>query len=611
MALRLSYAAGKGTLVVSLAVSLVLGLIPATAVFLTKMIIDGVAEGRGLTVLVLLVAALAATGVVLLSLPNVVAYLQAQLARRVDVALQDQLYEAINGLDGLARLESPSFRDRLQTAQQCSGQTLAPATSGLFLIAQHCLTIASVTVVLAAVSPYMAVIVILAAIPALLAELSISRRRVKLLAELSPSVRRRWFYCLLLVDLRAAKEARLFGLQARFRSRMSEELRIIHDQQARLDRREMMVQTALAAMSGIITGAGLTLTIAQASRGTLTVGDVSLFIGSVAAVQAPAASLVRQISQAYEALSLFGRFREVLATPSDLPPPSLSAAVLKTLDDRIELQDVWFRYRDDLPWVLRGVSLTIHRGSTVAFVGLNGAGKSTIVKLLCRFYDPDKGRILWDGVDLRDVTVGSLRANIGILFQDFMAYDFTAADNIGLGDVDKIQDRERIITAARRAGVHDAVVALRHGYDTMLSLTFSERRGEARGASGGQVLSGGQWQRIALARTLMRDARSLMILDEPSSGLDPEAEYNIHASLGSLRSGKTSVLISHRLGSIRDSDVIAVIGDGRVVEAGDHDDLMQQSGAYARLFKIQAQGYAAPPDGFNVHQRKTQPAGFM
>lgn len=591
-ALRLAFVAGWGVLLASAAASLVMGVAPAIAVLLTKLIIDGVARGTDYRALIVLVVALSATSVVLVAVPNTVTYLQAQLARRVDVVLQDTLYGAIHGLDGLACLETSSFRDRLQMAQQCSGQTLAPATSGLFVVLQYGVTITTVTAVLAAISPFMAVALLASSIPALLAELSISRKRVRLLAELSPSVRRRWFYALLLVDLRAAKEARLLGLQARFRSRMSRELTLINDEQGRLDRRELSIQTILAVSSTAVTAIGLALIIANASAGRLTVGDVSLFIGAVAAVQGPAASLVRQISQAYEALSLFGRFREVLATPNDLSESGQSC-VLSTLLHKIELQDVWFRYRDDLPWVLSGVSMTIHRGSTVALVGLNGSGKSTLVKLLCRFYDPNRGRILWDGVDLRDVTVTSLRENIGVLFQDFMTYDLTAADNIGLGDVSRIDDRGTVTAAAERAGAHHAIVALRDGYDTMLSLTFSSSTRGRDDASDGQMLSGGQWQRVALARTLMRKTCSVMILDEPSAGLDAEAEHSINASLRETRSGRTTVVISHRLGSIRDSDVIVVIEDGGIVEAGDHARLMSNAGPYARLFELQAQGYNA------------------
>jgi ATP-binding cassette subfamily B protein len=254
----------------------------------------------------------------------------------------------------------------------------------------------------------------------------------------------------------------------------------------------------------------------------------------------------------------------------------------------IVLDDVWFRYGDDLPWVLRGVSLTIPYGMAVGLVGKNGAGKSTIVKLLCRMYDPTKGRITWDGVDLRDLDPARLRDRVGAVFQDFMSYDLTAAENIALGDLTALEDPARITAAAARADIHDVVENLPGGYRTMLSRMFADDDGSA---GTGVVLSGGQWQRLALARAFLRAEADLLILDEPNAGLDPEAEAESHARISALRAGSTSVLISHRLGTLRDADLIVVLDDGAVTEAGTHTSLLASGGTYARLFATQAKGY--------------------
>jgi len=260
----------------------------------------------------------------------------------------------------------------------------------------------------------------------------------------------------------------------------------------------------------------------------------------------------------------------------------------------LELRDVWFRYSDDHPWVLRGVDLTIPHGTAVALVGLNGAGKSTLVKLLCRMYDPTRGRILWDGVDLRDIPPASLRERISAVFQDHMNYDMTAAENIGLGELSAMGDRARLVAAATRAGAHDRIAALPRGYDTPLTRIF-EIGTDNEDTATGVVLSGGQWQRLALARSLVREGRDLMILDEPSSGLDPEAEHEVHARIRDYRQGRTSLLISHRLSAVRDADRIAVLEDGRVSELGTHDSLLADGRGYARLFRLQADGYQAVP----------------
>ena len=259
----------------------------------------------------------------------------------------------------------------------------------------------------------------------------------------------------------------------------------------------------------------------------------------------------------------------------------------------MELRDVWFRYGDRQPWILRGVDLVIPAGRSVGLAGLNGAGKSTLVKLLCRFYDPTRGQILWDGVDLRELCPRELRRRLGATVQDYIEYDLTARENIALGDLTALTDRgRRVEQAAELAGVHDKLTGLPHGYDTLLSrIFFSEQDKEDAGT--GLVLSGGQWQRLALARSLIRSDADLLILDEPSSGLDPEAEHTVHRRLRDHRAGRAGLLISHRLSALREADTIAVLEDGRIAETGPHRELVRRGGSYARLVALQACGYGA------------------
>jgi ATP-binding cassette, subfamily B, bacterial len=308
---------------------------------------------------------------------------------------------------------------------------------------------------------------------------------------------------------------------------------------------------------------------------------------------------------ASRSLMMFEHYRALLDAGPDLPVAD-EPAVLGDLRGSIELRDVWFRYSPAHPWVLRGVNMVIPAGRAAAIVGRNGAGKSTIVKLLCRFYDPTRGSVRWDGVDLRDISPADLRARIGAVFQDFMEYDLTAAENIGIGDVDRRDDSRRVEAAARLAGVHETLARLPGGYGTLLSRTFTSGGGASDESAAlawltgddtsgvGVTLSTGQWQRLALARGLFRGRRDLLILDEPSSGLDPEAEHQVHGTLRTYAAGTTRVLISHRLGATRDADHVFVIEDGVVSEQGTHTELVSAGGAYARLFALQAKGYQEP-----------------
>jgi ATP-binding cassette subfamily B protein len=361
----------------------------------------------------------------------------------------------------------------------------------------------------------------------------------------------------------------------------------------RTDRWELVVEGGLSLLAAAVAGAGLIWAVGAAGNGALSIGDVSMFIAAVAGTQVALGGTVTGIGQVHDALLLYDHYDAVVRTVPDLPlSPSSARTSWSPRGDgvRIEFRDVWFRYDADGPWALRGVDLVVPAGRATALVGRNGAGKSTLVKLLCRFYDPTRGTIRWNGVDLRDVDPADLRRHIGAIFQDFMCYDLTARENIALGDA-SVDDGAAVRRAAELAGIDGTLAALPRGYDTLLSRTFLSEADKADPANG-VLLSGGQWQRVALARGLLRDA-GLVILDEPSAGLDAEAEHEIHHMLVGHRRDRTSLLISHRLGAIRDADTIAVLDGGRIVERGTHDDLVDRDGVYARLFALQADGYRA------------------
>ncbi|MFD8557086.1 ABC transporter ATP-binding protein [Streptosporangium canum] len=539
--------------------------------------------GSDLATVILLAAALALLGLLTAVCSATRRYCDAELARRTSLFAQDTIYRAVNRIPGLAKFEDPKFIDRLRIAAQTGGTTPSQVFQAVLGLATGVLTIGGFLVSLLVINPVMAVAMVLGAVPTLAAEIALSRRRALTVWRMSPSERREMAYSLLISSATAAKEVRLFGLGDFFHTRMLDERRRIDDEKRRIDLRTLRVQFGPGVLSALVSGGGLVWTVVQALNGRMTVGDIAMFVAAVAGAQGGLTVLVSLIASTSQQLALFAHYQEIVAIPVN---PAADVRSLPATPGQIELKDVWFRYGPDHPWVLRGIDLTIPLGRSVGLVGANGSGKSTLVKLLCRFYDPTEGSILWDGVDLRDIDPDLLRSRIGAVFQDFMRYDLSAAESIGLGDLAKLDDREAIEESAKRAGIHQTLSALPQGYDTLVTRFFL-----ATDEAEGVPLSGGQEQRVAIARGLLRDDRDLLILDEPSSGLDAEAEHEIHSSLRNHRRGRTSVLISHRLSAVRDADILAVLDDGVIAERGDHAELMSAGGIYARLFKLQASGY--------------------
>jgi ATP-binding cassette subfamily B protein len=437
-------------------------------------------------------------------------------------------------------------------------------------------------------------LVLLASVPTLVSELVLARRRAGTAWDIGPDERRQFFYMGLLANVEAAKEIRLFGTGGFLRGRMISSRRGADAARRAVDRQEARLRTGLGLLAAVVAGAGLLWTVRAAGGGGLTPGDVAIFLAAVAGVQAALTTFAGDLAGAHHALLLFGHYQAVVRAAPELPMAAEPRA-LPPLRDCIELRDVWFRYSPRHPWALRGVTLRLPAGAAIALVGRNGSGKSTLVKLLCRFYDPTRGSILWDGVDLRDTDIGELRRRISAVFQDYMEYDLTAAESIAQGDLDALDAPERIREAAKSAGVHDVLSALPQGYDTLLSRMFFAEEDKEDPATG-VILSGGQSQRLALARAFVRDRRDLMILDEPSAGLDAAAEHEIHSSLRAHRQGRTSLLISHRLGALRDAEVIVVLNRGEVVEQGTHGELIARQGQYAGLYALQASAYLATTD---------------
>jgi ATP-binding cassette subfamily B protein len=581
-ALALPFRAAPVVATATLLLTMVAGAAPAGGAWLTMLLVDELTAGTASTGrVVLLAVAGALVGGLGLAVLYVVGHLGEVVQQRVTLTVESALFHRVSTLPGMRHFEDPAFHDRLRLAERAAQEAPSTITQFAQELIRTTVLLTSFAGALFVVWPPMVLLLAASVATSVFARLATARLEVAMEESWVATDRRRLFYRALLTDVRAAKEIRLFGLGPLLHTRMVDSLRLTTQARLAAARRGTVVQSLLALLGAGVTGVGAVVVATDVLRDGSSVGDLVLFLGAVAGVQTGLSGVVFQLGEASRALKLFGHYLDVLHTGDDLT----AGAAVPARQATIELRDVWFRYRDDGPWVLRGVDLTIPAGAAVGIVGVNGAGKSTLVKLLCRFYDPDRGTILWNGTDIRELDLAALRARISVTFQDFMTYDLSAAENVGLGWVDRIGDRARIVGAARSAEIADKLESLPDGYDTMLSRSYGDDDHP------GVVLSGGQWQRVALARSLMRTEAELLVLDEPTAGLDAEGEHRVHATLARHAAGRTRLLVSHRMAALRAADLVVTLAGGRIVEQGSHDELMDADGEYARLFRLQAGGY--------------------
>ena len=585
-AAALGWRAARRPYAALLLLTTVSGFLPVALAWVAKLLLDELAKGESGRLGVGLMLAMSSVGIgwVGLVLAEGESMVASIVRRSMTLAVEEQLYARVTSFAGLQTIEDPEFQNRLHIADEAAQRAPQEVSDFIVQLTQSLVRGGGYFGALLVVWPPMALILMIAAVPAFLAQVRLARRGTAVIEATAVHHRRRFFYRTLLTNPGPAKEVLLLGLGIPFRRRMAESLGATTEAELSVERRGAITQGLLGMVSAAASGVGAAVAVHAAIQGRLTVGDVSLFLAAVGGIQTAFTAIAYRLGRTTQALRLFRHFRELAAMPDDLPNGPRSP---RPLINGIELRDVWFRYDALGAWALEGVDLVIPCGAMIGLVGRNGAGKSTLVKLVCRLYDPEQGAILWDGVDIREYDIGELRRRIGVGFQDFTAYDLTALENIGLGDLSHLTEEERIHEAARLAGADEFIKKLPRGYETLLSRVFLDDAEAGRGVS----LSGGQWQRIALARTLMRVDSDLLVLDEPASGLDAVAQHRLERSLIERRRGRTTLLVSHRLGTLRKAHMIAVMSEGRVAEVGTHDALMRSEGLYAELFHIQSAEY--------------------
>jgi len=482
----------------------------------------------------------------------------------------------------LRHFEDADTYDKMQNARREASVRPLSLVLELASLCQQLLILASYAALLARLSWWSTLVIVAASLPAFFAEARFSGESFRLNSWRAPEGRRQNYLEWILTRDSHVKEVKIFGLAPLVLGRYRALFDKFYGEDRRLALRKSAAGLVLGALSLLAFYASYLFMADRAAQARITLGDLTLYLVAFRQGQAAIQSALASIGGLYED----GLFVSNLFTYLDIPttgesPRARPKTATKGRSQEIEFRDVAFRYPGSDREALHGVNLRIEPGEKLALVGDNGAGKSTLIKLLLRLYDPTQGAILYGGVDLRDFDPRDLRDRIGVLFQDYVKYQFTALENVGLGEVRAIADRPRIDAAVDRAGARAVVDELPQKLDTMLGGWFEE----------GHELSGGQWQKIALARAFMREDAELLVLDEPTASLDAEAEHDLFLRLKALAGDRSAILISHRFSTVRTADRIAVLQGGRIAELGSHEALLAKDGRYAHLFRLQASGY--------------------
>ena len=512
-----------------------------------------------------------------------------------------RLMEHAASLD-LAHFEDPAFYDQLERARRQTTSRIG-LLAQLLAIGQDGLTLISLGAALVVYSPWLLLLLAIAVLPSFFGETHFASLEYSMQFRWTPERRQLDYLRYVAASDRTAKEVQSFGLSPWLIDRFRKLSWRFYDENKKLSIRKARVSTLLSLVGTLGYYSAYAIILVRATRGELTIGTLTFLAGSFARSRGLIEVLLLSAGGIYQqCLYLKDLFDFFEMKPSIASAPG-APAVPRQIREGFVFEDIGFQYPGSDAWAVRHVSFTLRPGERVAFVGENGAGKTTLTKLLARLYDPTEGRILLDGVDLREYDIHSVRRAIGVIFQDYVKYDLRFDENVGVGEIDEVRSYldapsteqdggsnagsdgkgevpGAIVSASEKSLASSLLPRFPKGYKQMLGRRFDE----------GVELSGGEWQKIALARAYMRDAQ-VLILDEPTASLDARAEYEVFIRFSQLVAGRMAVIISHRFSTVRMADRIIVLQNGMVIEDGSHQELVARGGLYAELFALQAEGY--------------------
>jgi len=599
---KLAWDAGRWPTLWLVFATVIAGLTPTATAYISKLLIDSVTHAIAVhsahlpdlvqvgplaltTVQVIIaVAGLQLVVYAVNSVMSAVSTMNQQLLNdRVSQTIRLRVMAHASRLD-LSFFEGSSSYDLIRQAQDEAPSRPVAMLTSVFGLIRTGITFTSMIALLLSINPWLALVAVLSPIPAFIADSRYGARSYVYAVWSSP-IRRRMDYLSSLVTTDTyAKEIKLFGLGDYLVDRFRRISAVYFGRQRKLITERNLRGTGWGLITTVTASLTYLYIALEAVNGRLTVGDLLLFTQASTAVQQSVSSLFSGFTGMYENNLYLDNLYKLLATEPAVVAPPRPRPLPDPVRGHVVFEDVTFSYPGTDSVALNGVSFEIQPGQTTAVVGRNGAGKSTLFKLLCRLYDPNSGRILLDGIDIREFDPDVLRRHISAMFQDYVTYQASASENIGVGDIEHVTDQELIDSSAVAGGADELIAGMPMGMGTPLGRWFNE----------GANLSGGEWQKIALSRAFMRDA-PLLVLDEPTSALDAQAEHDLFARLRNLAHGRTTLYISHRFSTVRQADRILLLDNGKVAEYGTHAELMAADEGYAHLFTLQASAYLDAP----------------
>jgi ATP-binding cassette subfamily B protein len=573
---------GPGIVATSLLLRISAALIPVAMLYVTKLIVDAVASGAsghplrpGFWWLVALEFGFAIVDSVI---THGVAYCDTVFAERFNRHVSLRVMDHASKLD-LESYENPEFHDKLERARlQASDRVGMIRELGRML--QMTITVVGLAAGLMSFSPWLLFLLVACLLPAFLGESHFAFLGYALSFSQTGVRRAMDYYRTLGSSKESAKEMKLYNLSSFFVGRFRELSNQIYLANRDLAGRRLKVNAVLSLLSAAGYYGAYTFVIWRAVSGGISIGTMTFLAGAIAGASTNIQSIFQTFSGIADQALFLTDLQELLKTKPKIRNAAGAIPVPRPIQEGIEFRDVSFKYAGKSTYVLDHLNLKWRPGERLALIGANGQGKTTIVKLLTRLYDPTEGQILLDGVDLREYDLTDLSEQMAAIMQDFVRYEMTAAENVGVGRIEERNDSDRLVGAAQKSLADEVIERLPLGYGQMLGRKFQ----------GGVDLSGGEWQRIALARAYMRDAQ-MLILDEPTAALDARAEHEVFEKFDELTEGKMALFISHRFSTVRMADRIVVLENGHVTEEGDHVGLMRLHKRYFEMFELQAASY--------------------